>query len=87
MLKTKVIMYRNLMNKCEYRKTEKHGIQCKCLLTGEWYPTPMKEDVLNHVAVSYTIYVDTKLGAMLKKISTVTRRLCGLVFSGKVSHV
>ena len=67
-LKTEVKMYRNILNNITYRKTDKYGIECKCVLTGEWYPSPIQEQALIDNSVTYTITQETKLGRFLRKL-------------------
>lgn len=67
-LKTEVKMYRNILNNMTYRKTDKYGIECKCTLTGEWYPSPIQEQTLIDNSVTYTITQETKLGRFLRKL-------------------
>lgn len=82
MLKTSVTMYRNLRNNQTYRVSKKYGIECKCLLTGEWYPTPMTIDQLNVEAASYTITMETKLGRIVRKATTMTLLSLRTIFGG-----
>lgn len=76
MLKLYVTMYRNLRNNQHYRVTKKYGVECRCPLSGEWYPSPMTEETLMSEAVSYTITQQTFLGRIVSKASTVTLFLC-----------
>ena len=38
------------------------------MLTGEWYPSPMKIEMLEREAISYTITQETMLGRVLRKL-------------------
>lgn len=68
MLTTHTTVYRNLRNGQHYRLSKRYGVECKCVLTGEWYPSPMKLETLEQEAVSYTITQETKLGRVLRKL-------------------
>lgn len=68
MLTTHTTVYRNLVNGQHYRLSKKYGIECKCMLTGEWYPSPMKIDTLERDAISYTITQETALGRVFRKL-------------------
>lgn len=68
MLVTHTTIYRNLVNGQHYRLSKKYGVECKCVLTGEWYPSPMKIGTLEREAISYIITQETTLGRVLRKM-------------------
>ena len=68
MLITHTTIYRNLVNGQHYRLSKKYGVECKCVITGEWYPSPMNLERLELEAVSYTITQETTLGRILRKL-------------------
>lgn len=68
MLTTYTTIYRNLRNGQHYRLSKKYGVECKCIITGEWHPSPMKIETLEHEAISYTIKQETTLGRILRKL-------------------
>lgn len=85
MLKTYVKMYRNLRNGQTYRVSKKYGVECKCPLSGEWYPSPMTIDQLNVEAASYVVAIETTLGRWIRKATTMT--LSPLRLLGAFRHV
>lgn len=68
MLTTHTTIYRNLRNGQNYRLSKKYGVECRCVLTGEWYPSPMTIEMLEREAISYIITQETKLGRVLRKL-------------------
>ena len=68
MLITHTTIYRNLVNGQHYRLSKKYGVECKCVITGEWYPSPMKIETLEREAISYIITQETTLGRVLRKL-------------------
>lgn len=85
MLKTYVTIYRNLRNGQTYRISKKYGVECKCMLTGEWYPSPMTLEQLDVEAASYTVSIETTLGRWVRRATTVT--LSPLRLLGALRHV
>ncbi|AUM57676.1 hypothetical protein phiL_123 [Escherichia phage LAMP] len=68
MLTTHTTIYRNLVNGQHYRLSKKYGVEYRCMLTGEWYPSPMKIETLEREAVRYIITQETTLGRVLRKL-------------------